>query len=200
MIELYGLVALVLVVADEPWNDMDYGPFLSAVVEVTPDNIASKGIAIPLDEEGEHAVLFDTAELRWVAAWTGDFVELKGIVYDGPHGVWPRISGEPVFTTPAGPGIARGDGLSFKDPRAVPYGPLPAELGRWKGLVRDDDGVLLHYTIGDSRVFERPGIVQDGERLGWIRSLEFHDVAQSASFYNLLLGVCSIFMTWLKKL
>ena len=33
----------------EPWNDMDYGPFLSAVIEVTPDNIAPKGIAVPLD-------------------------------------------------------------------------------------------------------------------------------------------------------
>ncbi len=31
---------------NEPWNDMDYGPFLSAVVEVTPENIAPKGLAI----------------------------------------------------------------------------------------------------------------------------------------------------------
>ncbi len=32
---------------DEPWQAMDYGPFLSAAIEVTPDNIACKGIAIP---------------------------------------------------------------------------------------------------------------------------------------------------------
>jgi hypothetical protein len=162
----------------EPWNDMDYGPFLSAVIEVTPDNIASKGIAIPLDDSGRHAMVFDTAELRWAAAWTGDFVELKGIVYDGPHGVWPRIAGETAFTTPAGPGVAHGAGPPFEDPRAVPYGPLPAELGRWKGLVRDDDGVLLHYTIGNSRVYERPGGEQDGDLFAWTRSLEFHDVTE----------------------
>ena len=65
---------------------MDYGPFLSAVMEVTPENIAPKGIAIPLDPAGERAMLFDTGELRWAAGWEGDFVELKGIVYDGPHG------------------------------------------------------------------------------------------------------------------
>ena len=63
MIGMYGLIALSLVAADEPWNDMDYGPFLSAVIEVTPDNIAPKGIAVPLDDDGRHAMLFDTAEL-----------------------------------------------------------------------------------------------------------------------------------------
>ena len=28
-----------------PWQDMDYGPFLSAAIEVDPDNIACKGVA-----------------------------------------------------------------------------------------------------------------------------------------------------------
>ena len=162
----------------EPWNDMDYGPFLSAVVEVTPDNIAPKGIAVPLDASGRHAMLFDTAELRWVAAWTGDFVALKGIVYDGPHGVWPGIAGETAFTTSAGPGITHGGKAPFEDPRAVPYGPLPTDHGRWKGLVRDEDGLLFHYTVGDSRVFERPGGEQDGDLFAWTRSLEFHDVTE----------------------
>ena len=48
----------------DPWQDMDYGPFLSAAIEVDPDNIASKGIAIPLNDDGSIAALFDTAELR----------------------------------------------------------------------------------------------------------------------------------------
>jgi hypothetical protein len=163
---------------NEPWNDMDYGPFLSAVVEVTPENIAPKGLAIPLSEDGRHAMLFDTGELRWAAAWSGDFVELKGIVYDGPHGVWSRIAGDPVFTTSAGPGIAHQGDRPFEDPRAVPYGPLPIELGRWKGLVRDDDGVLFHYTVGDSPVYERPGLEEDGDLVAWTRALEFHDVTK----------------------
>ena len=113
---------------DEPWQAMDYGPFLSAAIEVTPDNIACKGIAIPLDDDGEHSMLFDSAELRWAAAWEGDFVQLRGIVYDGPHGIWPRIDGKPAWVNAAGPGIAVGSDGTFADPRPVPFGPLPPEL------------------------------------------------------------------------
>lgn len=163
---------------DEPWQAMDYGPFLSAAIEVTPENIACKGIAIPLDDAGEHAMLFDTAELRWAAAWEGDFVELRGIVYDGPHGTWPRIDGEPVWTNPAGPGFAIGQKGAFADPRSVPYGPLPPELGRWKGMQRDRDGVLLHYTIGKTRVYERAAFTRGEEVEAWKRSIQVVGVDQ----------------------
>lgn len=162
----------------EPWNDMDYGPFLSAVIEVEPENIAAKGLAIPLGPDGGRAMLFDTAELRWAAAWIGDFVELRGIVYDGPHGTWPRIAGETVFTTSAGPGVSVGTDRSFEDPRVVPYGPLPGRIGRWRGLVRDDDGILIRYGVGDASVYERPGIEEAGELTVWSRSVEIRDVTE----------------------
>ncbi|MGE4632398.1 MAG: DUF6797 domain-containing protein [Planctomycetota bacterium] len=158
---------------DEPWQAMDYGPFLSAAIEVTPDNIACKGIAIPLDDDGEHSMLFDSAELRWAAAWQGDFVQLRGIVYDGPHGIWPRIDGDPVWTNPAGPGIAVGAKGTFADPRPVPFGPLPAEIGRFKGMQRDRDGVLLHYTVGKTRIFERAGFTRGEDLKAWKRSIQF---------------------------
>lgn len=161
--------------ADEPWAQMDYGPFLSAAIEVTPDNIACKGIAIPLDEDGEHAMLFDTAELRWAAAWEGEFVELRGIVYDGPHGIWPRIAGEPAWTNATGPGVYEGiDG--FRDPRAVPYGPLPNT--KWHGLVRGEDGVTLHYSVGSALIWERADLVETDEAIGWRRTLEVTNVGE----------------------
>lgn len=163
---------------DEPWQAMDYGPFLSAAIEVTPDNIACKGIAIPLDDDGEHSMLFDSAELRWAAAWQGDFVQLRGIVYDGPHGIWPRIDGDPVWTNPAGPGIAVGAKGTFADPRPVPFGPLPAEIGRFKGMQRDRDGVLLHYTVGKTRIFERAGFTRGEDLKAWKRSIQFIDLDQ----------------------
>ena len=163
---------------DGPWQAMDYGPFLSAAIEVTPDNIACKGIAIPLDETGKHAMLFDSAELRWAAAWEGDFVELRGIVYDGPHGIWPRIDGDPVWTNPAGPGFAIGAKGSFADPRPIPFGPLPSEVGRWKGLQRDRDGVLLHYTVGKTRVFERAAFTRGEDVDAWKRSIQLIGVDQ----------------------
>jgi len=156
---------------DEPWQAMDYGPFLSAAIEVTSDNIACKGIAIPLDEGGEHAMLFDTAELRWAAAWRGEFVELRGIVYDGPHGIWPRIAGTPDWINPSGPGIAVGKGGTFKETRQVPFGPI--QTGRWQGLQRDRDGVLLHYTVGKTKIFERAGFTRGEEIHSWKRSLQF---------------------------
>ena len=156
---------------DEPWQAMDYGPFLSAAIEVTSDNIACKGIAIPLDEGGEHAMLFDTAELRWAAAWRGEFVELRGIVYDGPHGIWPRIAGTPDWINPSGPGIAVGKGGTFKETRQVPFGPI--QTGRWQGLQRDRDGVLLHYTVGNTKIFERAGFTRGEEIHSWKRSLQF---------------------------
>ena len=154
---------------DAPWERMDYGPFLSAAIEVSPDNIACKGIAIPLDRDGHHAMLFDSAELRWAAGWKGDFVKLKGIVYDGPHGTWPEIDGEAAWFNPPGPGIATGESVSFEDPRAIPYGPLPESLGRFRGIARTGDGVILGYTIGDMMVLEAPGCMVTDELACWLR-------------------------------
>ncbi|MEE2948053.1 MAG: hypothetical protein VX392_07025, partial [Verrucomicrobiota bacterium] len=34
----------------KPYIDMNYGPYLTASIEVAPDNIAYKGIAIRLDD------------------------------------------------------------------------------------------------------------------------------------------------------
>ena len=36
----------------KPYIDMNYGPYLSASIEVAPGNIAYKGIAIRLDDGG----------------------------------------------------------------------------------------------------------------------------------------------------
>lgn len=193
MTQIFPLVALVMIflpvpavfenlsAQDAPWEAMDYGPFLSAAIEVTPDNIACKGVAIPLTEDGSRAVLFDTAELRWAAGWEGEFVELRGIVYDGPHGTWPRISGDPIWTNPPGPGVVA-QGQSFSDPRKVPYGPLPKGSGRWKGLQRDLSGILLHYSIGAADVFERPLLLKGQEIEVWKRSIHCKNLKGGLQF------------------
>ena len=163
-----------------PWQDMDYGPFLSAAIEVDPDNIACKGVAIPLVGDGSIAALFDTAELRWAAGWEGDFVELRGIVYDGPHGIWPRIDGKATWTNPTGPGIdleTGNEGGGFEDPRPVPFGPLPKDLGRFQGLVAGDDGVVLRYSVGDASILERMTVDDRDELLVWSREIQVADVS-----------------------
>ena len=61
----------------KPYIDMNYGPYLSASIEVAPGNIAYKGIAIRLDEgpggvsKGSEFVVFETDTLRMTAAWSG---------------------------------------------------------------------------------------------------------------------------------
>ena len=166
---------------DGPWEEMDYGPFLSAAIEVSPDNIACKGIAIPLSRDGAHAALFDTAELRWAAVWEGDFVELRGIVYDGPHGTWPEIAGEPDWQNPAGPGVTLLKGR-WEDPREVPFGPLPPEKGRWQGLQRDRQGILLHYSLGEASVFERMAYLEESEVGFWKRSIHLRNNSTGLQF------------------
>ena len=95
-----------------PWQAMDYGPFLTASIEAPhpATNIAYKGIAINLGENfgGDHneAVIFDTDLLRYSAGWTGDFVALKGVVFDGEHWAYPRIAGPQIFGNPSAPGWA----------------------------------------------------------------------------------------------
>ncbi|MFQ3169577.1 MAG: hypothetical protein ACI8QI_002151, partial [Limisphaerales bacterium] len=90
-----------------PYIDMNYGPYLSASIEVAPGNIAYKGIAIRLDagpggvSKGSEFVLFDTDTLRMAAAWSGDgFIDWRSIVYDGSHGTHPKLVGERLFTNP----------------------------------------------------------------------------------------------------
>ncbi len=177
-----------------PWQDMDYGPFLSAAIEVDPDNISCKGVAIPLVEDGSIAALFDTAELRWAAGWQGDFVELRGIVYDGPHGIWPRIDGEATWTNPAGPGIdAAPDegGPGFEDPRTLPFGPLPKDLGRFRGLVAGEEGVVLRYSVGNASILERMTVDDRDDLTVWSREIEVADVATAfdLSLFGIDVGV-----------
>jgi hypothetical protein len=139
---------------------MDYGRFLTATIKAPrPDNNnAMKGIAIKVGTlEKPAAICFDTDLLRVSAGWTGGFLKLKGTPFDGGHGSWPEINGTLVFGTRQGPGWANKDG-DFKDPRAEPFGPLPSDWAKYKGMYRSGDKVVLSYTVGDVSVLEMPGI------------------------------------------
>ena len=146
----------------QKWADMEYGPFLSASIEAPQPatNIAFKGIAIRLAEafggQQNEAVVFDTDLLRYSAGWTGDFVALKGVVFDGEHWAYPHIDGEQVFGNAGLPGWANQG--SFKDPREFIYGPLPRDWAHWKGLFLHGQKVVLAYTVGQTEVLEMPGL------------------------------------------
>lgn len=161
--------------AGEPWREMDYGPFLTASIDVPGPrtNIAYKGIAVNLGRAvgstRNEAIVFDTDLLRYAAGWTGGFVALKGVVFDGEHWAYPRIDGPEVFHNPPEPGWA-GEG-GFHDPRPQPFGPLPRSWARWKGLHVHGSTVVFRYEVGDTLVLEQPGLEPRGDLTAFARTL-----------------------------
>ncbi len=151
------------------WTDMNYGPYLTAAIEITKGNIAHKGLAIRLDAgdggvaAGREFCMFDTDTLRYAGAWSGaEFTDWRSIVFDGSHGTHPKIVGDLLYENRIGPGWADADG-GFDDPRVrgrddVAYGPLPREWARWKGLYLHENHVVLNYTVGRTEILELPGV------------------------------------------
>lgn len=156
----------------EPWITMDYGPRLAASYEVGSDqtNFAHKGIAVRLDpgpggvSRGGHWMLYDHDTLRMAAAWSGrGFIDWDAILFNGRHGVHPRLVGRIHAANPTGPGWAEPESGSFDDPRLRgrdnrPYGPLPREWAHYRGLYDFGNQVLVAYTVGDAQVLETPGV------------------------------------------
>jgi glucose/arabinose dehydrogenase len=166
-------------------NAMDYGRFLSHTVTAPQPagNVAVKGIAIKLggtaDGAPGGAVLFDTELCRIAAGWTGGFLDLRGVAFTGEHGSNPSIKGTQLFGTKIAPGWAGPDGR-LDDPRPrtkdqgadMPYGPLPREWAKYKGLYAHGDQVVLSYTLGGVDVLELPGVEKVGESTVITRTLK----------------------------
>ena len=123
--------------------DMDYGPFLNLSVQMPGENPGStpKGLAVRVGEKREGTLVFDTDLLRCTGGWVGGFLDFKGVAFSGSHGGNPGPVGSVVFRTSAVPGWSQAG--SFVDPRplptgfgasTIPYGPLPAEWAKYKGL------------------------------------------------------------------
>ena len=147
---------------DTQWGKMNYGSFLTASVKVAgpgKDNNANKGVAVHLGTKEKPATIcFDTDLLRMAGGWSGGFIELLGTPFDGSHGSWPKAKGTPIFGTKPGPGWAKGDDL--KDPRSEPFGPLPADWVKYKGLYRSGEHVVFSYTVGGTAVLEMPSATE----------------------------------------
>ena len=160
----------------EPWSAMDYGPTLTATYEVGDDgtNFAYKGIAVRLDagpggvSRGRYWAVFDHDTMRFAAAWSGDgFIDWNGINFNGRHAIHPRVVGLVEFSNPGGPGWANPRTGTFDDPRlrgrdGRPYGPLPRSWAHYRGQYRHGDQVILAYTVGNTKVLERPGVETGG--------------------------------------
>lgn len=144
--------------ADRRWEKMDYGPFLTTAVSMPwPQGaVTPKGIVLKV---GKGAVCFDTDLLRYAGAWTGGWLDLLGPPFEGSRTpdakTRPLPKGTLRFATHNVPGWSRDD--EFRDPRSEPYGPLPAELAKYRGLYIHGDRVVLSYTAGRCEVLDLAG-------------------------------------------
>jgi glucose/arabinose dehydrogenase len=156
-----------------PWSDMDYGPFLSLTLEAPKPtgNFSYKGVVVPLKPDRSAAMVFDTDLLRWSAGWRGSFIDWKNILYDGSHGTHGRIAGDQAFGTSKRPGWARPGTDRFDDPRQLPYGPMPRDWARWRGLYRHGDRVVLSYRVGESDVLESAELIERAGTSAFTRRL-----------------------------
>jgi putative heme-binding domain-containing protein len=162
----------------QPWSAMDYGPHLTHTYEVPggSHNIAYKGIAIRLDpgaggvSRGRHWILFDSDTLRMSAMWSSsgpstaeqNFIDWRGIQFNGEHQIHPRIVGQLIAANGTGPGWANPSTRAFGDDQRVQgrdgrrYGPLPSSWAKFRGLYHHGHRVVLSYSVADTSVLESP--------------------------------------------
>ncbi|HYG78125.1 MAG TPA: DUF6797 domain-containing protein [Planctomycetota bacterium] len=136
---------------------MEFGPYQTGTLMAQyphKNNSTHKGLAIKLGADKLSGICFDTDVMRVSVGWTnsdGKFIKMaKG--RDGLEGQ-PSINGAPAFGTKHGnPGWAKGS--EWKDPRARPFGPLPADWAKYKGLYLHGDKVVVSYTVQGANVLE----------------------------------------------
>src|SRR5258708_38879999 len=110
------------------YDEMDYGPFISAtfVAPWPKGNLSHRGIAvrfearvpgeqpveirsgkkISMSDPGQCGVVFDTELLRYACGWSGGFINYTRVVFHGDHGANPSPRGTLAFGTGATPGWA----------------------------------------------------------------------------------------------
>ncbi len=163
----------------EPWVSMNYGPSLMATLEVgNKGNFAFKGISVRLDNgpggisRGRQWMLYDEDTMRVAAAWEGDkFIDFRGINFNGEHQIHPRVVGKVHFANNVGPGWANPQTQSFDDPRpkgrdGKPYGPLPREWTKYKGIYHFANQTIVAYSVGDANILEMPAFEMSPEKNG----------------------------------
>lgn len=178
----FTLFSAFVFAAAPPYQRMDFGPVLFWTLQVAPGNIAQKAIAIRLDDgpggvsKGRAWMVYDHDTMRVAAAKTGDFVDWKGIAFDGSHGTHTSLIGERHFVNPVGPGWASPQGKWDDDARVLGkdgkrYGPLPREWAHYDGLYLRGGKAVIAATVGGTRVLESPGWIENGSNAVFTRTL-----------------------------
>jgi hypothetical protein len=171
----------------KPYEKMDFGPTLMWTYQVGGDNespnIAQKGINLRLDSgqggvsKGNAWMLYEHDTMRVAAAYSGNFVDWKGIAFDGSHGTHTSITGDKLFFTEDAPAWENPVTGGWEDVRVVgrdgrKYGPLPAEWIRYLGTYyHGNDVPVIHYSVGEADILEQPGYIHYGAASVFTRTL-----------------------------
>ena len=155
-----------------PYELMDFGNHLFWTYQIEPGpldtnvNIAQKGLAIRLDEgpggisKGKAWAVYDHDTMRLAAIYTGDqFVDWKGIAFDGSHGTHTSIAGERLLINPDKPGWAHPETGSWEPVRVKGkdgrlFGPLPKDWVKFEGVSLGKSGTAVRYKVGETPVTE----------------------------------------------
>ena len=163
------------------WEAMDYGRFLSASIDNTQGKspfdqkgcAANKAVLVNLGNR-EAGYAFDTDTLRAAGAWTGGWMQTKGVAFDGKHGPnpGPAVGAKVFFETNPGPGWSFNG--TFNETRTlpkgpegvmskIPLGPLPREHAKYQGLYLHGDRVVFAYSVGGAEVLESAEMEKVGD-------------------------------------
>ena len=141
--------------------EMDHGPVYSGTVDALFPGRgahAPKGLVLRLSREPAANVLFDTESLAIRSGWTGGFIGHPS-GRDGLEGQ-PFADGAIKFGCKKDSlGWARNG--EWKDPRPKPFGPLPKDWARYRGLSVSGDKVVLRYSVGSTAVLDHPSYAND---------------------------------------
>jgi hypothetical protein len=172
----------------KPYQKMDFGTALFWTYQVNKGgspsewNIAQKGIAVRLDKgpggisKGKSWILYDEDTMRVAAAYEGEFVDWRGIAFDGSHGTHTSIRGENILHSADQPAWQNPKTKDWEDLRIIgrdgrKFGPLPRAWVQYLGLFQHADQSILHYRVGDREIHELPGRIEYGKASLIIRNL-----------------------------
>jgi hypothetical protein len=168
-----------------PYKQMELGNTLHWTLQVAPGNIPQKAIAVRLDDgpggvtKGRAWMIYDHDTLRVATATTGDFVDWKGIAFDGSHGTHTSLVGEKQFVNPVGPGWSTGE---FEDTRTKAkdgkfYGPVKGL--RFLGVYKSGTQTVIAANVHGTAVLESPSWMDYGATPVFIRTINLGEGTQS---------------------
>ena len=163
----------------EPWTAMDYGPSLTHTYEVPGGRAQSRlqgdrraarsrgrrRLARPALDDLRHRHAPRRRGLERAASKERNFIDWRGIQFNGEHQIHPRIVGPVAYANSTGPGWANPVTGSFRDDQRVEgrdhrrYGPLPRDWGRFRGQYHHGQHVVLSYSVGSTDVLELPHLL-----------------------------------------